>query len=145
MWHDYVTGIAYEEHHLNFIENGESGEETKTFYFLTDLPVTKRTVKELAKAGRMRWTIENQGFNTQKNHGYSLEHRFSHNYQAWKNHYYLIQIGHMISQVMEAWGKLWEKVGQSREQKHRRLLESWKQERLKEFVVEEGFQIRFEW
>ena len=145
VWHDYVTGIVYEGHTVNFIENGESGEGKHPFYFLTDLPVTKRTVKELAEAGRRRWAIENQGFHTQKNHGYNLCHRFSHNYQAWKNHYYLIQIGHMVSQVMEAWGKLWEKVRLSREQKHRRLLESWKGERLKEGRTDERIQIRFEW
>ena len=130
---------------MNFIENGESGEGKHAFYFLTDLPVTKRTVKELSEAGRRRWAIENEGFNTQKNHGYNLEHRYSHDYQAWKNHYYLIQIGHMISQIMEAREKLWEKVKQSREQKHRRLLEAWKQERLKECIAEKEFQIRFEW
>lgn len=147
VWHDYVSGIAYEGHAVNFIEQGESQEGKKdVFYFVTDLPVTKRTVKELAGAGRRRWAIENEGFNTQKNHGYNLEHRFSHDYRAWKNHYYLIQIGHMISQILEAWEKLWEKVKQSREQKHRRLLEAWKQERLKEIdTAEKRIQIRFEW
>lgn len=112
VWHDYVTRIEYEGHNVNFIEYGESGEDRSTFCFLTDLPVTKRNVKELAEAGRRRWAIENKGFNTQKHHGYNLEHRFSHNYQAWKKHYYLIQIGHMISRIMEAWEKLWEKVKQ---------------------------------
>lgn len=145
LWYDYVTGIAYEEHRINFIESGESGEGKHPFYFLTDLAVTKKTVKEVSEAGRRRWLIENQGFNTQKNHGYHLKHRYSHNYQAWKNHYYLIQIGHMIAQMIEAWEKLWKKVKQSREQKHRRLLEAWKQERLEEYVTEEEFQIRFEW
>ena len=145
VWYDYVTGIAYEGHKVNFIENGESGEGKYPFYFLTDLPVTKRNVKELVEAGRRRWGIENEGFNTQKNHGYHLEHRFSQNYQAWKNHYYLIQIGHMIAQIMEAWEKLWEKVRMSREQKHRRLLESWKEERLKECMTDKKVQIRFEW
>ncbi len=145
VWHDYVTGIAYEGHQVSFIERGESGKGKYPFYFLTDLPITKRSVKELSEAGRRRWVIENEGFNTQKNHGYNLGHRFSHNYQAWKNHYYLIQIGHMISQIIEAWEKLWEKVKQSREQKHRRLLEAWKQERLKECMTGEKFQVRFEW
>lgn len=106
--------------------------------------MTKRTVKELAEAGKRRWAIENEGFNTQKNHGYNVGHRFSHNYQAWKNHYYLIQIGHMISQIMEAWEKLWGKVRQSREQKHRRLLESGKGERLKECMTDEKVQVRLE-
>ncbi|MBQ6208046.1 MAG: hypothetical protein IJK52_13305 [Oscillospiraceae bacterium] len=43
-----------------------------------------------------------------------------------KNHYYLIQIGHMIAQIMDAWKSLWEGIRQSKEQKHRRILESGK-------------------
>lgn len=97
VWHDYVTGIAYEGYQINFIEAGESGEKGQLFHFLTDLPATKRTVKGLAEAGRRRWGIENHGFNTQKRHGCHMEHRFSQNCHAWKNHYYLIQIGHMVS------------------------------------------------
>ena len=113
--------------------------------FLTDLPVTKKNVRGTAEAGRLRWKIENEGFNTQKNYGYCLEHMYSRLYQGMKNHYYLIQIGHMIAQVMEAWESLWKKVKQSREQKHRRILESWKQDKLKEYTqeIERGFQIRF--
>ena len=53
-----------------------------------------------------------------------------------KNHYYLIQIGHMISQIMEAWEKIWKKVKQSREQKHRRILESMKETPLREYKEE---------
>lgn len=75
----------------------------------------------------------------------NLEHMYSRNYQAVKNHYYLIQIGHMISQIMEAWEKVWKGINQSREQKHRRMLESFKETRLKEKTGElkKRFQIRF--
>ena len=69
---------------MSFRERGESGKGKYPFYFLTDLPITKRSVKELSEAGRRRWVIENEGFNTQKNHVYNLGHRFSHNYQALK-------------------------------------------------------------
>jgi len=51
--------------------------------------------------GRRRWQIENEGFNEQKNHGLGLNHMFSENYTAMKNHYFLIQIGHMIAQLLE--------------------------------------------
>ena len=143
-WYDYVNGICYEGHLLNYVECGENGRENP-LYYLTDLPVTKKNVEGLVMDGRRRWAIENQGFNTQKRQGYCLEHMYSRNYQAMKNHYYLIQIGHMISQVIEAWKSLWEKVRQSREQKHRRILESFKFERLKELMpaMEENIQIRF--
>ena len=63
-----------------------------------------------------------------------------------KNHYYLIQIGHMIAQIMDAWKALWEDIRQSKEQKHRRMLESWKTHRLSEWMPIEPsrFQIRLE-
>ncbi len=76
--------------------------------------------------------VENEGFNTQKNQGYYLEHLFSKNYQGIKNHYYLIQIGHMIAQIMERWGRLWEGMHLSMEQKHQKILESFQAVRLKE-------------
>ena len=158
-WYDYVTDIDYNGYGINLVEYGEIREheykkgkkkgstETvrKVFWYVTDLPVNGKQAEDVAMCGRMRWKIENEGFNTQKRHGYSLEHLFSRNYQALKNHYYLIQIGHMIAQVMEAWKQLWEKAGKSREQKHRRMLESMKGIRLKEVADDPGerIQIRF--
>lgn len=146
-WYDYVEGIEYEGHRVNLAEYGKikaCGEE-QTYQFLTNLGVNRRNVEETIERGRMRWKIENEGFNTQKRQGYNLEHMSSHDYQAMKNHYYLIQIGNMISQIIESWKKIWEKVKQSREQKHRRLLEAWKKERIKERLgeIERKFQIRF--
>ena len=99
----------------------------------------------MIQRGRWRWKIENEGFNTQKKQGYYLEHRYSKDYQAMKNHYYLIQIGHMISQIIEAWKALWKNINQSRAQKHQRLLDAWKTERLSEYIgeLERRCQIRF--
>ena len=45
-----MTGIAYEGRQVNLIERGESGRGRYPFYFLTDLPVTKGSVKELSEA-----------------------------------------------------------------------------------------------
>lgn len=145
-WHDYVSGIDYNGYQINLVEYGEEvkktirrgmgkaeREEKKSFWFLTSLPVGKKNVPDLIERGRMRWKIENEGFNTQKNQGYCLEHLFSKDYQGIKNHYYLIQIGHMISQILEAWGKLWEGIRLSTGQKHQKLLESFKIVRLKEY------------
>ena len=109
------------------------------------------TFNQLVKQGRTDKTYKSkapvlqQGFNTQKNHGYYLEHMYSRDYQGIKNHYYLIQIGHMIAQIMEAIEKLWKKVKQSKEQKHQRILESWKTELLSEYMeeMEKPYQIRF--
>ena len=142
--YDFVTGIDYHGNHINYVHFAQNC--GAIFNFLTNLPVTKKNVAETVFFGRRRWTIENQGFNAQKNHGYFIEHLFSRNCQAMKNHYYLIQLAHMISQIMEAWKSLWEKVKLSGEQRHRRLLESWKTERIAEELnkPQKGFQIRFD-
>ena len=158
--YDYVTGIDYKGNKINLVEyeeerktkikkgkrKGEVKEELKKFWFITDLPLSVKNVASVVERGRMRWKIENEGFNTQKNHGYHLEHQYSRDYQGYKNHYYLIQIGHMISQIMEVYEKLWKGMKQSMEQKHKRMLESFKTVRLREYVeeLEERFQIRFE-
>ena len=141
-WYDHVCGIDYNGYSVNLLEYGDSQE--KHFCFLTDLPITMKNRNQLLIDGRRRWAIENHGFNTQKNHGFFLEHLFSRNGQAMKNHYLLIQIAHMISQLLDAWKKLWKNLPISREQKHRRLLESWKQVPLSLFSGEDApFQIRF--
>jgi hypothetical protein len=54
------------------------GEVTYRNSFVTDLPVGRDNVAELAACGRARWKIENESFNTLKNHGYHLEHNFGH-------------------------------------------------------------------
>lgn len=158
-WYDYVTDIDYNGHKINVVEYGECRNQkykkgkrkgsvktvSKKFWFITDLPTRKKNVEGLVERGRMRWKIENEGFNTQKRQGYSLEHQYSKKYQGVKNHYYLIQVGHMIAQVMEAWEALWKKNRQSRKQKHRRILESMKEILLTEYKenLERKIQIRF--
>ncbi|MEI7605775.1 MAG: hypothetical protein WCJ64_00180, partial [Rhodospirillaceae bacterium] len=46
--------------------------------FVTDLPVTRESVAELAPCGRARRKIENETFNVLKTGGYHLEHNFGH-------------------------------------------------------------------
>jgi hypothetical protein len=49
--------------------------------FITDLPVDRDTVVELAACGRARWKVENETFNVLKTRGYNLEHNFGHGKQ----------------------------------------------------------------
>ena len=50
--------------------------------------------------GWLRWKIENEGFNTQKNGGYGLEHKYSRtSFNAMKNYYQCLQIAHIINQL----------------------------------------------
>lgn len=46
--------------------------------FITDMPVGRDNVVVMVAAGRARWKIENEAFNTLKTKGYNLEHNFGH-------------------------------------------------------------------
>lgn len=54
------------------------GKRTRHFSWITELEITEKNVAELVRIGRARWKIENENFNTLKNHGYHLEHNFGH-------------------------------------------------------------------
>ena len=98
-WYDFVTGVEYEGTKLQVLEYEpkRASKEAPAFLFLTNLPLQHTNAQETAELGRRRWKMENEGFNTQKRQGYNLEHPYSKDYEALKNHYYLIQIGHMIA------------------------------------------------
>jgi hypothetical protein len=53
------------------------------------------------RGGRLRWKIENEGFNIQKNGGFALEHAYGTDPWAIKNFYLLMQLAHLILQLME--------------------------------------------
>ncbi|MDQ6608381.1 MAG: hypothetical protein M3Y85_00975 [Bacteroidota bacterium] len=73
-----------------------------TFVWLSSQPVTQKNVRNLSEAGRNRWKIENEGFNTQKNGGYNLGHKFSRkDFTSYKNYYQCMQLAHLISQLAE--------------------------------------------
>lgn len=96
----FVSDISYQKSLLNILELVEYTEESpKRFIFITDMKVTTRNIIVLMDRGRKRWSIENQGFNCQKNQGYYVTHLFSKDPTALKNHYLLIQIGHMLVQL----------------------------------------------
>lgn len=66
---------------LNFFEYRLQTAEGKQTYhnsWVTDICVEKANVVELVQAGRARWKIENETFNTLKNQGYHIEHNFGH-------------------------------------------------------------------
>ena len=90
-------------HRVNAFQCEETTQEqTTTFAWITDLPVSRNTVETLAsQGGRPRWTIENQGFNQQKNSGLNLEHAYSTDPERLKAYYYLLQIAHLILQLVE--------------------------------------------
>jgi hypothetical protein len=72
-----------------------------TFAWLTDLAVNRQSVLAIAnQGGRIRSKIENEGFNVQKNSGLNLEHAYSQDWDRAKAYYYLLQIGHLLMQLL---------------------------------------------
>src|SRR5277367_3617926 len=69
---------ALEANWLEITIRDPSGKVTYRNSFITDLEVNAGNVEDLAAAGRARWKIENETFNTLKTKGYNLEHNFGH-------------------------------------------------------------------
>jgi hypothetical protein len=78
------------------------GPRRRRFAWLTNFDLHADTVATLANQGaRCRWKIENEGFNIQKNGGFHLEHAYGTGQRQIKNFYLLLQIAHMILQLLE--------------------------------------------
>lgn len=105
----WINGINYKGHALNWIEcietkrNIETGEEQQTrFVHITDFKINAGNCTDISQHGRLRWKIENEGFNVQKNGGYRLKHKYNRkNLCAMQNYYQCMQIAHMINQLVE--------------------------------------------
>jgi len=86
------------------------GPKTTRFKWITNLNVKFNNVITLAnEGGRLRWKIENEGFNVQKNGGFALEHAYTRNATASKVFYYLMQVAHIVFQLIER-GSLFRKA-----------------------------------
>jgi hypothetical protein len=99
-WHPHMS---YQGFPLHWFGCEEIVEQTSThFVYLSSLEMDWYSVLELTASGRLRWKIENEGFDVQKHHGYGLGHQFSRcSMVAMKNYYQLMQIAHMINQLFE--------------------------------------------
>ncbi|MCK4963233.1 MAG: hypothetical protein KAS19_12135, partial [Anaerolineales bacterium] len=64
---------------VNFLEYWEVGKDkTQHFSWVTDFTITKQNAFPIMRGGRARWKVENETYNTLKNHGYHFEHNFGH-------------------------------------------------------------------
>jgi len=153
---DYVDSEK-KEHTLSVLQcleskpNSQGERETTRFKWITNFTVKAKQVITLAnEGGRIRWKIENEGFNVQKNGGFDLEHAYTTNSIASKVFYFLLQIAHLIAQLIEK-GSLFRKafpagVGSAKNIAFR-LLEAWRNLRLSANQIQEILdarrQIRF--
>lgn len=108
----WINDVDFGDRTVNVLECFEETVQGSTpFVWLTGFRIDAGNVEELSRrGGRQRWKIENEGFNTQKNGGYGLEHAFSENNVAQKNFYLLMQIGHIFNQLMEKGSLLRERI-----------------------------------
>ena len=80
----------------------QAEKNTKVYFmFMSSIQPDNKNIEELINAGRMRWKIENEGFNVQKRKGYNLHHKMNrNNLKAIKNFYNCLQIAHIINQLI---------------------------------------------
>jgi hypothetical protein len=65
---------------VNYLDYWEvkDGKQIYAHQWITDIELTGDNVYSVTRAGRARWKVENETFNTLKNLGYNLEHNYGH-------------------------------------------------------------------
>lgn len=100
--------LQYQKHIINvvvltkntIVPKGKEDILDERFGHVTNFTISDQTLKTINYAGRLRWKIENEGFNDQKNSGYNLKHKYSRtSFVATQNYYQCLQIAHMINQL----------------------------------------------
>lgn len=102
--YESVTKIDYRDYKINIVRYTEAKKGTE-FMYMTDLPITDKNIENTVEVGRARWKIENEGFNIQKNGTFDIGHLYSKNSTAIKVHYLLIQMTHIVRQMLEKGSK----------------------------------------
>jgi hypothetical protein len=159
-WADDIayTDSEKKEHTLSVIEcletkpDKEEQKKTTKFKWVTNCHVSCKNVIALSNdGGRMRWKIENEGFNVQKKGGYELEHAYTNNPNSAKVFYLLLQIAHLLAQLLYKATLLkrdfLDGLGSARNLAFR-LLEAWRNALIDQAemlaVLQSRFQIRFD-
>lgn len=89
---------------VNFFEYWLSVDQKVNYHnsWVSDQTINSQNIVELVKAGRARWKIENETFNTLKNQGYHIEHNFGHGQQNLSNNFFVLNLlAFFIHQIME--------------------------------------------
>jgi hypothetical protein len=89
---------------VNYLEYHEFQEGKLNYHcsWITNLKLTPENVYQVMRAGRARWKIENETFNTLKTQGYHLEHNYGHGKQHLATVLAMLMMLHfLIDQVQE--------------------------------------------
>lgn len=113
--YQWINTIEYNGRSINWLQcheiitwtkesnDGTIEEKSKeaTFVHITNLEQNEKIIAQASSTGRLRWKIENEGFNTLKNGGYGMQHKWSRkSYQALKNYFQFMQMAYLINQLM---------------------------------------------
>ena len=82
----------------------KNGEEKVTYKnsWVTDKKIRENNIRKLVSAGRCRWKIENECFNTLKNQGYQMEHNYGHGKENLCYNFFLLTLlAFYLHQIME--------------------------------------------
>lgn len=98
----WKTPVTYHGQIVHVIEMEETDKEGNRVYYnkwITNVKPNEQNALDLAQTGRLRWRIENEGTNTQKNGGYEMGHLYGTKERAWKNYYLVLQIGQLLNDL----------------------------------------------
>jgi len=99
-WADALPIAEFTPNVLFCHEQPDTGDATD-YVWLTNLHLCRNNVENIAnKGGRLRWKIENEGFNVQKNNGYEMQHPYSQHANGFRAFYILLLIAHYINQLI---------------------------------------------
>ena len=99
----WKTPLKYHGEIVHVIEMEEKDEHRQRVYhnrWITNVKPDRGNAFELAQNGRLRWKIENEGTNTQKNGGYEMEHLYGRADNAWKNYYLILQVSQLLNDLV---------------------------------------------
>ncbi len=83
---------ALEVNWFKYQLKNKKGKISYTNSWVTDIEITEANVQQMTRAGRCRWKIENECFNTLKNQGYHIEHNYGHGEQNLSYNMYLLTL-----------------------------------------------------
>lgn len=101
------------DYRVNVLEYWETKKDGRKQYFswVTKLILTPENVYQVMRAGRARWKIENETFNTLKNQGYNFEHNYGHGYKNLCSVMtMLMMLAFLIDQVQQLCCKVYQKA-----------------------------------
>jgi len=104
----WVNDIAYGKRKLNVLECRWTDPDgtAHRFVWVSDIRIRAENCEPLAQeGGRQRWKTENEGFRAQKHGGFEMEHAYAKRPTSAKNFYLLLQVAHILSQMLECYCK----------------------------------------